>query len=93
MLINVSRAVQVTSWSPDHSGRSQISELGGGGYTQADGARHLVCHLPAPFPQLDLLGCGGVGDRACQNHLAHELVLQSIAVPHLDREGHEQATV
>ena len=60
-----------------------VEELCGGDNAQADAAGHLVGHVAAPLPQPEPLGLGGVLDGARQDHLAQELILHRVAVPHL----------
>lgn len=52
---------------------------------QGDASEHLVSRLPSCFPQLKLLWVGGVVRRPGQHHLAHELILYCVTVPHLTK--------
>lgn len=58
-------------------------QLSGSDDPHTDAPRHLVSHLPTSLPQLKPLWVSGVLHQPRQHYLAHELVLHSVAVPHL----------
>lgn len=66
---------------------SDGGQLSGSADPQTDEAGHLIRLLPSTFPQLEPLRGRRVLHRPGQHHLAHELVLHRVAVPHLRKSS------
>lgn len=72
--------MQPSLWSLLRSDGGQLSRSDD---PQTDVSGHLVSHVTPPLTQLKPLRVRGVLRQPGQHHLAHELVLHCVAVPHL----------
>ena len=83
-IVQTRKYTRLSLRSPTWSDGGQLS---GSADPQTDETGHLIRLLPSTFPQLEPLRGRRVLHRPGQHHLAHELVLHRVAVPHLRKSS------